>query len=192
MLRPGIVGIRGSMVIRLWPCMISSPPPPPASYFMPPTHSLCSFLEYIYIYIYFVRKFKDRFAWDTKRSSILWTEWWLPILPVYTFPPLLLPAVLERTHTHAMRRSLSRLSLTGTLRLPRNTLCLTPLAPHSHMWGQSTLITRSLPPKRDCGPKRVKYTSLAKAVTTRGSTSYAQTRKRKQKKKSKADRGTRH
>ena len=33
---------------------------------------------------------------------------------------------------------------------------LTPLAPHSHMWGQSTLIISSLSQKRDWGPKRVK------------------------------------
>ena len=32
---------------------------------------------------------------------------------------------------------------------------LTPLAPHSHMWGQSTLSISSLSPKRDWGPKRV-------------------------------------
>ena len=32
---------------------------------------------------------------------------------------------------------------------------LTPLAPHSHMWGQSTLIISSVSPKRDRGPKRV-------------------------------------
>ena len=32
---------------------------------------------------------------------------------------------------------------------------LTPLAPHSHMWGQFTLIISSLSPKRDWGPKRV-------------------------------------
>ena len=33
---------------------------------------------------------------------------------------------------------------------------LTPLAPHSHMWGQGTLIISSLPPNRDCGTKGVK------------------------------------
>ena len=32
---------------------------------------------------------------------------------------------------------------------------LTLLAPQSHMWGQSTQNIRSLPPKRDWGPKRV-------------------------------------
>ena len=32
---------------------------------------------------------------------------------------------------------------------------LTLLEPHSHMWGQSTLIIRNLSPKRDWGPKRV-------------------------------------
>ena len=33
---------------------------------------------------------------------------------------------------------------------------ITLLEPHSHMWGQNTLIISSLSPKRDCGPKRVK------------------------------------
>ena len=33
---------------------------------------------------------------------------------------------------------------------------LTLLAPHSHMWGQSTLTVSSLSPKREWGPKRVK------------------------------------
>ena len=35
------------------------------------------------------------------------------------------------------------------------TSMLTPLAPHSHTWGQRTLNLSSLPPKRDWGPKRV-------------------------------------
>ena len=35
-------------------------------------------------------------------------------------------------------------------------VCLTPLAPHSHKWGQNTLIISILSPKRDCSPKRVK------------------------------------
>ena len=33
---------------------------------------------------------------------------------------------------------------------------LTLLDPHSHMWGQNTLIISSLSPERDWGPKRVK------------------------------------
>ena len=34
-------------------------------------------------------------------------------------------------------------------------LMLTLLEPHSHMWGQTSLIISSLSPKRDWGPKRV-------------------------------------
>ena len=37
---------------------------------------------------------------------------------------------------------------------PRHALTL--LEPHSHIWGQNTLIISSLSPKRDWGPKRVK------------------------------------
>ena len=33
---------------------------------------------------------------------------------------------------------------------------LTPLAPHSYIGGQSTIVISSLSPKRDWGPKRVK------------------------------------
>ena len=38
---------------------------------------------------------------------------------------------------------------------------LTPLEPHSHMWGQNTLIMSSLSPKRDWGSKRVKSTLIS-------------------------------
>ena len=31
------------------------------------------------------------------------------------------------------------------------------LEPHTHMWGQNTLIISSVSPKRDWGPQRVKY-----------------------------------
>ena len=37
---------------------------------------------------------------------------------------------------------------------------LTLLAPQSHIWGQSTQTISSLSPKRDWGPKRVKYVLL--------------------------------
>ena len=33
---------------------------------------------------------------------------------------------------------------------------LTPLEPQSRFWGQTNQIPRTLSPKRDCGPKRVK------------------------------------
>ena len=44
-------------------------------------------------------------------------------------------------------------------------MCLTLSAPHFHKWGQTTQNIGSLPPKRQCGPKRVKvdntgYTAL--------------------------------
>ena len=43
--------------------------------------------------------------------------------------------------------------LRGEPLLPRAVLTL--LEPHSHIWGQNTLIISSLSPKRDWGPKRV-------------------------------------
>ena len=46
--------------------------------------------------------------------------------------------------------AVTRYVLRGILRI-----ALTLLEPQSHMWGQTTQMSSSLSPKRDCGPKRV-------------------------------------
>ena len=43
-------------------------------------------------------------------------------------------------------------------------MLLTPLEPQSHMWGQTTQISSSLSPKRDCGSKGVNTISQAWVV----------------------------
>ena len=74
----------------------------------------------------------------------------------------------SRNHSEADLESCARIyticlffvSLSFTFSFHRVSFCplrfLTLLGPQSYMWGQTTPFVSGLPPKRDCGPKRVK------------------------------------